>query len=187
MNGNFATVTEYAKKKLNIKSREELLSRLKVIPEVSKNVFKFRWELSEENQSFSLDDTQKNDIELYWNAESDLVKAKYVLCVKDYASMPFDKAVLFGKLIYALDKSLVVNSSSLLEQLTKLNTYEQAIIDMRFGLSNGSPKKLAVVGKELKLTVSQVQQMEEKAMQKLRHNLRPTVQTSTKRKNSRLN
>ncbi len=56
-----------------------------------------------------------------------------------------------------------------LQQLmADLTTREQDVINMRFGLGDGTPYSLAEIGRALELSRERVRQIESKALQKLR-------------------
>ena len=52
--------------------------------------------------------------------------------------------------------------------LTDLTTRERDVIQMRFGLNDGTPYSLAEIGRALDLSRERVRQIEAKALQKLR-------------------
>ena len=64
------------------------------------------------------------------------------------------------------------------EILTTLTYREQRVIDLRFGLTDGRSRTCREIGSEFKLTPSRIQQIEHKALQKLRHPSRSRMLTS---------
>jgi RNA polymerase sigma factor (sigma-70 family) len=53
--------------------------------------------------------------------------------------------------------------------LSTLSAREQKVLEMRFGLSDGTPKTLEEVGMIFNVTRERVRQIETKALKKLRH------------------
>jgi RNA polymerase nonessential primary-like sigma factor len=54
------------------------------------------------------------------------------------------------------------------EVLATLKTREGKILAMRFGLDDGEPKSLEVIGKRFGVTRERIRQIQEEALQKLR-------------------
>ena len=61
------------------------------------------------------------------------------------------------------------------EVLGTLSPKERAVLDMRFGLSNGAARTLEEVGLEFNVTRERIRQIEAKALRKMRHPARLTV------------
>ena len=87
-----------------------------------------------------------------------------------------DQNVIFGNFIEdrsieGPDKS--ASKSSLSREVTTildtLDDREKNIIKQRYGLQNGQPKTLEEVGRNFKLTRERIRQIENKALEKLRH------------------
>ncbi|HEX6596280.1 MAG TPA: sigma-70 family RNA polymerase sigma factor, partial [Acidimicrobiales bacterium] len=68
-----------------------------------------------------------------------------------------------------------VELRELREVLTTLNTREQRVLELRFGLSGQRPRTLDEVGKEFAVTRERVRQIEAKALSKLRHPSTPVA------------
>ncbi len=60
----------------------------------------------------------------------------------------------------------------LIEVLAELNERERMVLELRFGLKDGSERTLEEVGKKLNVTRERVRQIEAKALKKLRHPIR---------------
>jgi RNA polymerase sigma factor (sigma-70 family) len=78
------------------------------------------------------------------------------------------------KVLTPLDEALI--RKSLEEQLylllEQLDDKERLIVERRFGLSDRDPETLAEIGADLKLSRERVRQIEERALDKLRHSRR---------------
>lgn len=61
------------------------------------------------------------------------------------------------------------------EVLETLSPKERAVLDMRFGLTNGASRTLEEVGMEFNVTRERIRQIEAKALKKMRHPARLTV------------
>jgi RNA polymerase primary sigma factor len=59
--------------------------------------------------------------------------------------------------------------------LARLSDREQRVLQLRFGLSGGTPRTLEDVGKEFSLTRERIRQIEAKALTKLRHPCSPSA------------
>jgi RNA polymerase primary sigma factor len=88
----------------------------------------------------------------------------------------------FGDLIEdseAVVPADVVSFTSLQEQLHSvldtLSEREAGVVSMRFGLNDGQPKTLEMIGKVYGVTRERIRQIESKAMSKLRHPSRSRV------------
>jgi RNA polymerase primary sigma factor len=57
----------------------------------------------------------------------------------------------------------------LCEVLNGLNERERKILELRYGLSDGSPRTLEEVGRQYNVTRERIRQIEAKALRKLRH------------------
>jgi RNA polymerase primary sigma factor len=55
------------------------------------------------------------------------------------------------------------------EVLSSLSPREQKVLELRFGLKDGKPRTLEVVGREFGVTRERIRQIEAKALKKLRH------------------
>ncbi|PIZ41184.1 RNA polymerase sigma factor RpoD [candidate division WWE3 bacterium CG10_big_fil_rev_8_21_14_0_10_48_23] len=55
------------------------------------------------------------------------------------------------------------------EVLSSLSPREQKVIELRFGLKDGKPRTLEIVGREFGVTRERIRQIEAKALRKLRH------------------
>ena len=53
--------------------------------------------------------------------------------------------------------------------LETLPANEQQVVRRRFGLANGEPETLAMIGRDLGITRERVRQIKEKALSRLRH------------------
>jgi RNA polymerase primary sigma factor len=82
--------------------------------------------------------------------------------------------VLPDESLTPLDEALI--RKSLEEQLylllDQLDAKERSIVERRFGLSDRDPETLAEIGADLKLSRERVRQIEERALDKLRHSRR---------------
>jgi len=65
--------------------------------------------------------------------------------------------------------ALVLLQEKLKQVLSTLSPREQKVLEMRFGLSDGTPKTLEEVGMMFNVTRERVRQIETKALKKLRH------------------
>lgn len=65
------------------------------------------------------------------------------------------------------------------EVMDTLSGKERAVLDMRFGLTNGSSRTLEEVGSEFKVTRERIRQIESKALRKMRHPTRLCVLKSS--------
>jgi RNA polymerase nonessential primary-like sigma factor len=104
-----------------------------------------------------------------------------------YAKHPISLAIRIGKeketelgdLIEAKGKSPEEEATRILLQemlenlLAELNSREQLVLELRFGLKDGEARSLAEIGEELTLSRERIRQIEAKALQKLR---KPGVQ-----------
>jgi RNA polymerase primary sigma factor len=59
--------------------------------------------------------------------------------------------------------------------LAKLSAREQRVLELRFGLTGGTPRTLEDVGREFSLTRERIRQIEAKALTKLRHPCSPAA------------
>jgi RNA polymerase sigma factor (sigma-70 family) len=59
--------------------------------------------------------------------------------------------------------------------LARLSAREQRVLELRFGLTGGSPRTLEDVGREFSLTRERIRQIEAKALTKLRHPCAPAA------------
>ena len=68
------------------------------------------------------------------------------------------------------------NFSMLKEQLNQvlstLSDREKKVLELRFGLNDGTPRTLEEVGKEFEVTRERIRQIEAKALRKLKHSSR---------------
>ena len=71
-------------------------------------------------------------------------------------------AAPFDQLVTTSDTELVR------EVLTTLSPKERAVIDMRFGLGDGTPKTLEEIGQHFRLTRERIRQIQNEALKKLR-------------------
>jgi RNA polymerase primary sigma factor len=73
-----------------------------------------------------------------------------------------------------LDEALIRKSleEQLYQLLEQLDPKERLIVERRFGLSDRDPETLAEIGSDLKLSRERVRQIEERALDKLRHSRR---------------
>lgn len=73
-----------------------------------------------------------------------------------------------------LDEALIRKSleEQLYQLLEQLDEKERLIVERRFGLSDRDPETLAEIGADLKLSRERVRQIEERALEKLRHSRR---------------
>ena len=80
---------------------------------------------------------------------------------------------------HASDPSAVASYTLLRDKLKEvmdtLSSKEQAVLDMRFGLTNGSARTLEEVGYEFKVTRERIRQIESRALRKMRHPTRLCV------------
>jgi len=53
--------------------------------------------------------------------------------------------------------------------LQTLNQREKSVLELRFGITDGSPHTLEEVGQEIGVTRERIRQIETKAIRKLRH------------------
>jgi RNA polymerase primary sigma factor len=73
-----------------------------------------------------------------------------------------------------LDEALIRKSleEQLYQLLGQLDPKERLIVERRFGLSDREPETLAEIGADLKLSRERIRQIEERALEKLRHSRR---------------
>jgi len=72
-------------------------------------------------------------------------------------------AAPFDHLVKSSDNELVH------EVLATLSPKERAVLDMRFGLGDGTPKTLEEIGQHFRLTRERIRQIQNEALKKLRH------------------
>jgi RNA polymerase nonessential primary-like sigma factor len=82
--------------------------------------------------------------------------------------------VLPDESLTPLDEALIRKSleEQLYQLLEQLDAKERLIVERRFGLSDRDPETLAEIGADLKLSRERVRQIEERALDKLRHSRR---------------
>jgi DNA-directed RNA polymerase sigma subunit (sigma70/sigma32) len=82
--------------------------------------------------------------------------------------------VLPDESLTPLDEALIRKSleEQLYQLLEQLDMKERLIVERRFGLSERDPETLAEIGADLKLSRERVRQIEERALEKLRHSRR---------------
>ena len=90
-----------------------------------------------------------------------------------------EEASHLGDFIEDFDAVVPVDAASVIllrEQLDPvlhtLSEREKKVIQLRFGLSDGHPRTLEEVGRELGVTRERIRQIESRALSKLRHALR---------------
>jgi len=82
--------------------------------------------------------------------------------------------VLPDESLTPLDEALIRKSleEHLYQLLEQLDAKERLIVERRFGLSDRDPETLAEIGADLKLSRERIRQIEERALEKLRHSRR---------------
>jgi RNA polymerase primary sigma factor len=82
--------------------------------------------------------------------------------------------VLPDESLTPLDEALIRKSleEQLYQLLEQLDPKERLIVERRFGLSDRDPETLAEIGADLKLSRERIRQIEERALDKLRHSRR---------------
>jgi RNA polymerase primary sigma factor len=77
---------------------------------------------------------------------------------------------------------LAVESEALRASLSRLRDRERAVIELRYGFLDGSPRTLEEVGRSFAVTRERARQIEAKALTKLRHPSVPKDQRSAFRR-----
>ena len=187
----------YNKVILGINTEEELMFKLNLLPEATKNVIISKWGLDDTKlcTTFKSLDSKldvSNSRELYTLALFDLSRTAYLVSVgssgemycifKDYSSIDFTQAVQYARLrravlgeIKPFDGTLQEFVAIVDDAFSTLTERENTVLKLRFGFVDGTPKLLEEVGKEFCVTRERIRQIEAKALRKLRHPSRHIV------------
>lgn len=174
---------------IGIDTEEELLYKLNLIPESSKECIVAKWGLDGSKRCATykaLDEKLHvtNSRELYTKALGELSKTQYMVimteegpkCIyKDYTPAEFFKAVNCAYLRWATNQKIESFDATVSEvyddvdeMFSRLTEREEKVLRLRFGFHDGKWRCLEDVGKEFNVTRERVRQIESKALRRLR-------------------
>ena len=174
---------------LGIETEEELLYKLNLIPEISKDCIVAKWGLdgSKPCASYKALDEKlhiTNSRKLYTEALTELSKTRYIYilteegpeCIyKDYTPAEFFKAVNCAYLRWATNHKIESCDATVSEvyddveeMFSRLTEREEKILNLRFGFHDGKWRCLEDVGEQFHVTRERVRQIESKALRRLR-------------------
>lgn len=183
----------YSKSPYNIKSYDDLLQRLEVMPESSQRAFKAKWGLDGQCGCASLEElADKLEIDdaykIYKKAERDFAKAKFVLYLEDFKSIDFELAIKIGKLVRSYyynyfyyyfyqhqpkssqGSSLIgtVNAQRLLESIQQLEDKYKTVLIYHYGLDGNEPMNFKAIAQRFNESTECVRKLECKALRMLK-------------------
>lgn len=175
---NFKIPDYYMKEPYLVKTFEEFLFRLKVIPEKSRRIIEAR---CTRPKKLATKLGVEYVSEEYSQAKNDMANAKYVMYLEDSETMDFELAIKIGKLlkVYFSRNSFYfgkielefigkTSGQKLLECIERLPTDQKEILVLHFGLGDTKAMSFKKIAETKGVNVQRIFYQERKAMKSLK-------------------